>query len=114
MSSAKPAPSRRLILLILGITVAPLATLLWLGWRDVQQSQQRIERAADLVVGALQRAVAASEQRLAAGAADWPDGAAVLIVHEDSVDAAPKGRLAYFPRVLPLREAPEGVFAAGE
>jgi len=72
-------PPRNLIALIAGITVLPLVTLLWLGWRLIeqdrvlegQQAQQRVERAADLVVAALQPALSASSQQLAAGAEDW-------------------------------------------
>jgi putative toxin-antitoxin system antitoxin component (TIGR02293 family) len=70
-------PPRNLIALILGITVVPLFTLLWLGWRlleqdrvlEGQQAQQRMERAADLVVAAFERALSSSQQRLAAGQA---------------------------------------------
>src|SRR6266852_4623601 len=70
-SSRAHLPPRNLVALILGITVAPLATLLWLGWRLLeqdrmlagQQVQQRVERAADLVVAVLQRAVAGWSRR---------------------------------------------------
>ena len=45
-------PPRKLIALIVAITVVPLVTLLWLGWRlleqdrvlEGQQIQQRVER----------------------------------------------------------------------
>ena len=79
-SKGSALPPRSLVALILGITVAPLATLLWLGWRlleqdrilEGQQAQQRVERAVDLVVAALGRAVSSYEQRLAAGNEQWP------------------------------------------
>src|SRR5205085_7124195 len=82
---------RGLVALILAITVVPLVTLLWLGWRLVQQDralerqqiQQRVERAADLIVAVLGRAVSASEQRLAAGVESWPAGAVVVAFRED-------------------------------
>ncbi len=70
MFSKGPArPPRSLVALILAITVVPLVTLLWLGWRlldqdrvlERQQIQQRVERGADLVVAALQRVIAVSE-----------------------------------------------------
>jgi two-component system phosphate regulon sensor histidine kinase PhoR len=113
---------RTLIALILTITVAPLATLLWLGWRlleqdrilESQRSQERIERAADLVTNALQRALASSEQRLASGADDWPEGAVSVVIGGDRMDALPKARVAFFPVVLPLPEARAEAFAEGE
>src|SRR5215510_10776816 len=67
MFSKGPArPLRSLVALIVVITVVPLATLLWLGWRlleqdrvlERQQIQQRVERGADLVVAGLQRVIA--------------------------------------------------------
>ena len=72
-----------LAVLILAVTVVPLATLVWLGVRvlgmerELQAGQARthLANAADQVVAALQGAVARTEQRLAAGATDWPAGA---------------------------------------
>jgi signal transduction histidine kinase len=113
---------RGLIGLILGITVAPLATLLWLGWRlleqdrllEGQQLQQRMERAADLVVAALQRALAVSEQRLAAGTEQWPAGAVAVAFRDTRVEVCPRGRVAFLPVAERLREAPAPIFARGE
>src|SRR6185503_4904871 len=90
-------PPRSLVALIVGITVVPLATLLWLGWRlleqdrmlEGQQVQQRVERAADLAVAALQRALSSSEQRLAAGSRQWPEDAAMVTFHDGRVEAYP-------------------------
>ena len=92
LSKKSALPSRKLGALIAGLTVLPLATLSWLGWRVVEQDrmleglqvQQRIERAADLAVAALQRSLASSERRMAEGVPQWPAG--------ETVD--PKGRLA--------------------
>jgi type VI protein secretion system component VasK len=72
LARGSPRPPRKLIALIGAITVVPLVTLLWLGWRlleqdhvlEGQQIQQRVERGADLVVAALQRAIAGSEQQV--------------------------------------------------
>lgn len=113
---------RGLVMLIAAITLAPLAILLWLGWRLVeqdrilenQQIQQRIERAADTVVAALQRVIAVSEQRLDGSNDQWPDGAVELIFRDGIIEAHPKDRVAYFPVVPPLREAPDAVFAQAE
>src|SRR5258708_27895818 len=121
VSSRAHLPPRNLVALILGITVAPLATLLWLGWRLLeqdrmlagQQVQQRVERAADLVVAALQRALSSDAQKLAAGSEQWPDGAVAVTFRGGMVEAHPKERLAWLPAVEPLPEAP-ATFAPGE
>jgi signal transduction histidine kinase len=122
MSSKRRGSSRNLILLILGITVAPLATLVWLGWRlldqdrilEADQVQERVDRAADLAIAAIQREINRSEQRLAAGAGDWPEGAVSVTFYQDRIESTPKGRLAFFPKVLMLREASASVFDPGE
>ncbi|MBK5295987.1 MAG: HAMP domain-containing histidine kinase [Vicinamibacteria bacterium] len=115
-------PPRTLVALIVCVTVVPLATLLWLGWRlleqdrslEGQQTRQRVERAADLIVAAIERAIATSEQRLAAGAADWPDGVVAVTFRTRRVELLPAGRVAFVPVVPSLPEAPAGVFARGE
>ena len=118
-SKGSALPPRSLVALIVGITVVPLATLLWLGWRlleqdrilEAQQAQQRVERAADLAVAALQRAIAADEQRLAAGGAQCPAGAVAIWFRNSLVQAVPRERVAYLPVVKALREAPGSAFA---
>ncbi len=121
-SKGSALPPRSLGALIVGLTVVGLATLLWLGWRlleqdrmlEGQQVQQRVERAADLVVAALQRALASSEQRLATGSERWPEGAVVVTFRDGRVEAYPKERVAFLPVVQPLREAPSATFVPGE
>ena len=121
-SKGSALPPRSLVALIIGITVVPLATLLWLGWRllaqdrmlEGQQAQQRVERAADLVVAALQRVFSSYEQRLAAGSEQWPEGTVVVTFRDGLVEAYPRERMAYLPAVRPLREAPTQTFAQGE
>ena len=113
---------RGLIALIAGVTVVPLALLLWLGWRVVeqdrilerQQAQERLERASDLVAAAIQRAVGSSEQRLAAGADDWPENAVTVVFQNDRIAAQPSRRLAFLPKVFGHREAPVEPFEEGE
>jgi hypothetical protein len=81
------------------VIVVPLATLAWLGWRlleqdrilEGQQAQERLERSADLIVATLQRSLSSSEQRLAAGATDWPEGAVSVAFDGDRIDAYPRG-----------------------
>lgn len=121
-SKGSARPPRSLVALIIGITVVPLATLLWLGWRlleqdralEQQQVRQRVERGADLIVSALQRAVSVSEQRLAAGSGSVADEAAAVTFREGHVEASPRDRVAYFPVVHPLPEAPAATFVRGE
>jgi len=121
-SKGTALPPRSLTALIIGITVVPLATLLWLGWRlleqdrilESQQARQRVELAADLVVAALQRVLSSSEQRLAAGGDQWPEGTVVVTFRGGLVEAAPRERVAYLPVVKPLREAPDSTFAQGD
>jgi signal transduction histidine kinase len=115
-------PPRNLIALIVGITAVSLAVLSWLGWRlleqdrqlESQQEQQRLERAADAVAAALHRALDADQQRLSAGAQDWPAGAVALVFRGRSVEAYPRERVAYLPVTPPLREAPTAKFAHAE
>lgn len=123
MSSKRSArPPRSLVALIVGITVVPLATLLWLGWRlleqdralEQQQVRQRVERGADLVVSALQRAVSVSEQPLAAGSGPVPDDAVTVTVREGWVDVSPRARVAFLPVVAALPEPPASVFVRGD
>jgi signal transduction histidine kinase len=105
------------------VALLPLGLLLWVGWRLLEQDRalagqqvtQRIERAADIVVAALARAVSASEARLAAGAGDWGEGAVVVrFAGGGRVEAAPRGRLAWQPVAAPLEEASAAAFAQGE
>lgn len=119
---AQVGPLRRLVALVISVMVVPLIALPWLGWRllkqdralESQQVQQRVERAADLVVAALQRAMSASEERLAGNAAAWPDGAIAATFGEAGVEVAPADRIAYWPVAPPMREAPTAVFTAAE
>src|SRR5947209_8063503 len=121
-SKRSAVPLRRLGALIVGITVVPLATLLWLGWRlleqdhmlENQQVRQRVEHAADLAVAALQRGLSLSEQRLAADSQQWPEAAVAITFRDGRVEAYPKERVAYFPVIPPLREASAATFTQGE
>ena len=119
---ASARPLRSLVALVIGVMVVPLLTLPWLGWRlleqdralESQQVQQRVERAADLVVAALQRAITASEQRLAGDGAAWPNGSIAVTFGEARVDVVPAERVAYWPVTPPMSEAPAAAFAAAE
>jgi signal transduction histidine kinase len=111
-------PSRRLLALLLAITVVPLVSLLWLGHylleedrraADLQESQ-RIAAAAVKVVSAVDRAIAADEQRLAAMATDWPAGLVVVTIKGNRLEAMPPRRIAFYPVATPLLEPESRVF----
>ena len=112
----------RVGLLLTTALAVPLAALLWVGWRvleqdralEDQQVRQRVERAADIAVAALQRAMAATERRLAEGSRDWPEGAVTMTMEGRSVQVHPVERVAYLSMVPPLPEPPLEPFAAGE
>lgn len=122
LSGSASGPPRRLIVLVLAMTVVPLVLLLWLGWQvlrqdnalEARQRADRVERAADLVVAALQRAIAASEQRLAAGDREWPAGAVSLAFRDGLVLASPNGRVAYLPIAGGVRTASPGLLTQAE
>jgi hypothetical protein len=76
--------------------------------------QQRVERGADLIVAAVQRALSASEQRLATGAAPGGDGAVAVTFRADHVDVLPRDRVAYVPVVAALPEPPAASFSSGD
>ena len=119
---ASARPLRNLVALVVGVMVVPLLALPWLGWRlleqdralEGQQVQQRVERAADLVVAALQRAITASEQRLTGDGAAWPDGAIAVTFDEARIDVVPAERVAYWPVTPQMPEASGATFAAAE
>lgn len=122
MSRRRRMTTRTLMGPLAAVTLLPLGLLLWVGWRLLEQDRtltgqqvaQRIERAADIVVAALARAVSASEERLGAGVGDWGKGAVVVRFAGGRVEAAPRGRLAWQPVPAPLEEASAAAFAQGE
>ena len=123
MFSKGPAHApTRLIALIAGITLVPVAALLWLGWRlleqdrtlEQQQIEQRVERGADLIVAALERAISTTEQRRDSGARDWPPGAVAVTFRQGHLEATPRERVVFWPVAPLLPEAPASVFASGE
>jgi signal transduction histidine kinase len=120
MASAHGTP-RGLVALIAAVGVAPLALLTWFGLRlieqdralEAQQTRQRVERAADLAVTAIDRELRAWESRLASMTPSWSEPAvAVMFEPGGRVQAVPP--LAYWPTPIALPEAPAFAFAEGE
>ena len=111
-----------IIVLMAVATVVPLVTLMWLGWRlldqdrmlEQRQVQDRVERAADLIVAEIERAISASGRRLVSGNKAWPEGAVALVFERGRVRVYPRDRVAYVPVAQTLPEAPAGAFADGE
>src|SRR5829696_2398864 len=104
-SSRRAGAPRRLVALIAAITIVPLAVFLWLGVRlldqdrrlERQQARERLQTASDLVVATLQRAAASTDQKLASGAGDWPDGAVAVTFRDNRIDVSPPRRTAFLP-----------------
>ena len=119
-------PPRRWLGLFLVITLAPSSLLVWFGWRSIQQDralalqqvQERRGQTADLIVAGLEQNLAASEQALrdpsTIHALAVPEGAVVVVLAPDHIEAFPKGRLLYYPTTPISREAPARLFAAAE
>ena len=112
----------RVALLLALATAVPLMALFWVCWRvleqdralEEQQIRQRVERAADIAAAALQRAMEASERRLAEGSKDWAEGAVAVTVLRKTIQVWPRERVAYFPVAQELPELPGAPFAAAE
>jgi signal transduction histidine kinase len=119
-------PPRHLLLLFLAVTLVPATGLVWMGWRlfqqdralAVQRIQERRERAADLIVTALQQCLTEAEQRLARPSVAEHitpyDDALLVIFKPGSIEARPKNRLPYYPVVPRRPEPPERLFSRGE
>ena len=113
---------RRLLALVVGVTVVPLAAFLWLGWKlaaqdraiDARQRRERVELAAERVVAVLERGLSAAERALASGQREWPDGAIAVTFAPDLFEATPSGRLAYLPVVAPAQDVPQEPFGSAE
>jgi signal transduction histidine kinase len=114
-------PPRALVALIAAVTVAPLALLTWFGLRlvdqdrdlEAQQTRQRVERAADLAVTALDRELRIWESRLGSITPIWREPA-VAVTFESGGRVRAEPSLAYLPAPVTLPEAPASAFAEGE
>jgi hypothetical protein len=119
-------PPRRWLALFLLIALVPSALLIWFGYRSLtqdralvlQQVQERREQAADLIVVAIGRNLAADEHSLrdssAMQALAQPDGAVTVVFTPGRVAAFPGDRLLYDPVTPTANEAPAHLFAAAE
>ena len=118
---------RRLILSVLVLLLLPGAAVVWLGVQllsqdrelEARQRDERRESTADVLAAALEQSVATSERRLRAGDMTWAAAyrdTVALTLRASGVDAYPRGRLLFQPR-LPAGDAGHedpGAFANGE
>ena len=116
-------PPRDLMILFLLVMLAPAAALAVLGLRLLEQDRalerQRLteqrESAADRAVMLLQQALNATEARLVSPKGwDIPEDALRVVFHPQGIEAAPSGRLLYFPVLPEPREAPDRLFRQAE
>jgi signal transduction histidine kinase len=112
---------RHVVVLFIAVSVVSVAALIWLSWRLLEQDkdlenqriQERLERAADLIVSSFDLGLSEIENRLET----LPDpGANALSVAFGplKVETRPAGRLLYDPFTPPVRESPVAAFDAGE
>ncbi len=130
-------PPRHLLILFLATTLVPATALGWLSWRLLQQDralenqrlQERLDRAADLVAAASERALDEVEHQLATlaalrdsqlavaalqGAQRLTDDALLIVLRRESIASYPGTRLLYYPLVPRVKEPSASVFARGE
>jgi len=121
MPRSKLRPPRRVLALFVAVAAVLIAALVWLSWRlltqdralENQRIQDRLERAADLIVTSLDVGLSEIENRLSILSDPGADALSVAFGPQD-VEARPAGRLLYYPFIPPLREPPVTVFDAGE
>jgi len=116
--------------LFLGITLVLAATLGWLGWRllaqDEQLARQRAaeqrESAADLIVAGLSQRMSALEQSLDRSlaqseippAVSSTDDAVLVRIGLNGIDAAPTGRLLFYPDIQSREADLDPVFSKAD
>ncbi len=111
---------RRLLVVLVAITVVSASALSWLGWKLLEQDRrERLESAADRIAAGVNGALAEAGERLSAWAAspetaEGPEAGLLLIFTAQGLTAHPPGRLLYRPYNSLEPEAPAQVFAAAE
>jgi signal transduction histidine kinase len=105
-------PPRRVLVLFVVVTIVPAVALAWLSWQllkqdralETQRVQERLDRAADLIAGALDRRLNEVVDGLPALAGPAVDALAVTCL-PGGVEVTSGGRLLYYP-VVPASEEP--------
>jgi signal transduction histidine kinase len=119
-------PPRHLIALFLVLTLVPSLLLIAFGWRllrqdlelERQQADASRERAADVIVAALEQSVGATEAAMRDAKSlehlGGADDAVAVVFTGDGIQVFPPHRLLFHPVASPGIEAPAEVFADGE
>ncbi len=121
MRPSKLRPPRNVLALFIAVSAVSVSALAWLSWRLLEQDralenqrvQERLERAADLIVTSLDLGLSELENRLSV-LSDPGDHALTVAFDPHTVEIPPGGRLLYYPFVPPVRGSPMTVFDAAE
>jgi signal transduction histidine kinase len=114
-------PPRNVLVLFIAVSAVLVLALSWLSWRLLEQDralenqriQERLERAADLIVTSLDLGLSELENRISV-LPDLGDHALSVAFGPQKVETHPGGRLLYYPFIPQVRESPMTVFDAGE
>jgi signal transduction histidine kinase len=116
-------PPKYSVILFLGVAAVSVIALTWMGWRLLQQDReleaQRLEEqreaAADRIIAALEKALAAEERKLADVSFDnfnpGTDDYLMLTFGSGEMHILPEGALLYYPIMSPGREASSSLYA---
>ncbi len=113
-------PTRTLLLLLFLLALGSVSTLALFGFRlleqqrmvDAQQSQQRLEQAADRIAVMARGSLADASERLEARVLN--PGEVLFHLNPTSLDATPPSKLLYYPFPAPDPEPHFTLFAAAE
>lgn len=113
-------PPRALLLLLFLLTFVSVSALAVFGWRlfaqqrivEAQQSQDRLEQAADRITVMVREALARASERLRTGS--LARGEVMLTLTADSLESSPPGQLLYYPFTAPDPEPRANIFAKAE
>ena len=119
MRSSRFQPPRNVLVLFVAVSAVSVFALAWLSWRLLKQDralenqriQERLERAADLIVASLDLGLSEIENRLSV-LSDPGDHALSVAFGPSEVQTHPGGRLVYYPFIPQHREAPVATFEA--
>jgi signal transduction histidine kinase len=119
-------PPHRTLVVFLGLMSVLGAALGWLGWQALErdrlversQVQERVERAADQIVAALQRGLSDLDRLAAANprsiAGSLPEGVVILHASRGSLTVLPESSLLFHPVSAGVSERAAAIFSAGE
>jgi signal transduction histidine kinase len=119
-------PPHRTLVVFLGLMSVLGAALGWLGWQALErdrlversQVQERVERAADQIVAALQRGLSDLDRLAAANphssAGGPPEGVVILHASQGSLMVLPESKLLFRPAGADVSEPADAIFSAGE